>query len=333
MDALTAAIEGSGPALGFGAISSSQAPEEISIVVGTSGSTGEGKEVALSADALMHCASESNKHLGAESGDTWSLSLPLTHIAAINVLLRAHLLKTQPIDARSAGQVSDFGAIVPTQLFRALNGDASLLHSLQKMRAVLVGGAALSENLYQLARDFGINVVRTYGMSETSGGCIYEGEPLPGVSYSLDSQGEISISGKTLASGYLQAGELERSDFVNQTFKTRDFGITENGKLKVLGRLDDVIVTGGENLSLDKVDEITKAFLKSEECAAFAIPDQEWGAALCIATTHEIDRRGLIRELEKCIGVHAKPKRFIVVTEIPRTSIGKVDRRRLGAEK
>jgi len=330
MTALTAAMEGTGPAIGFGSIESTEVPEEIALVVGTSGSTGAAKEVALTAKALLHCAAESNKFLGAEIGDTWSLSLPLTHIAAVNVLLRAYLLKSEPLDARTSHKSADFTAIVPTQLYRAVTGDAELLKTLAAMKSILVGGAALSDDLFQGARQHGLKIVRTYGMSETSGGCIYEGVPLPGVRFTLESNSEISIGGETLASGYLIAGELDSTNFKDQIFRTRDFGTIENGKLTVLGRVDDIIITGGENLSLDLVESVLKNFLTSEECAAFTVEDPEWGAALCIATTHEVDKEKISKLLEQSIGVHAKPKRFLLVAEIPRTSIGKVDRRRLG---
>ena len=333
MAALAGAIEGTGPALGFGTIASSEVPEEIALVVGTSGSTGVAKEVALTKFALLHSATMSNKYLGAEIGDSWALSLPLTHIAAVNVLLRSHLLKSQPLDARTSHQPADFTAIVPTQLFRAINGDNELLETLIGMKSILVGGAALSDDLYQRASDRGVKIVRTYGMSETSGGCIYEGAALPGVTFTLEGNGEISIGGQTLASGYLRAGQLDSTNFKDGIFHTRDFGKLENGKLQVLGRVDDIITTGGENLSLDLVESVLKDFLKSEECAAFTVADPEWGAALCIATITEVNKEVISNLLEESIGVHAKPKHFTVIDRIPRTSIGKVDRRQLGVNK
>ena len=137
----------------------------------------------MSAHALVSSARASNTFIGAKPGDTWSLLLPLTHVAAVNVFVRAFELGTIPVDLRNHdGEYPrvNFTAIVPTQLFRALNGDENLLKHLQSAQKVLVGGAALATGIRNQAIAAGINVVTTYGMSETSGGCVYNGEILEG---------------------------------------------------------------------------------------------------------------------------------------------------------
>ena len=145
---ITSALVGDGPTLGFGEISSEYAPSYAAVAIGTSGTTGGPKEVLLTSTALISSARASNKFIGAQSGDTWSLLLPLTHIAAVNVIVRSMELGTTPIDLRDfVGEFpkANYTAIVPTQLFRALNGDQRLLNHLRSTKAVLVGGAALSE--------------------------------------------------------------------------------------------------------------------------------------------------------------------------------------------
>ncbi len=127
---ITAALAGNGPTLGFGEVSSEFGPSQAAVVIGTSGTTGAPKEIFLSSNALVASARASNAFVGAKLGDTWSLLLPLTHVAAVNVFVRAFELGTIPVDLRNhSGEYPrvNFTAIVPTQLFRALNGDDQLL--------------------------------------------------------------------------------------------------------------------------------------------------------------------------------------------------------------
>ena len=152
---VSGALKSDGPALVFARSSLTHVPQAISLVIATTGSSGTPKEVALSTSALISSARASNKALGAEPGNTWSLLLPLSHIAGINVLIRAHELGTEPIDLRShKGEYphADFTAIVPTQLFKALHEDDQLLKHLKDAKAVLVGGAALVADLHLAAK-------------------------------------------------------------------------------------------------------------------------------------------------------------------------------------
>jgi O-succinylbenzoic acid--CoA ligase len=199
---ITAALAGDGPTLGFGEISSQSAPAYAAVAIGTSGSTGSPKEVLLSASAVLASARASNKFIGAIPGQTWSLLLPLTHIAAVNVIVRANELGTVAIDCRDCeGEypIADYTSIVPTQLFRALHGDENLLNHLKSTKAVLVGGAALSASLRNQAEAAGIRIITTYGMTESCGGCVYDGVALDGVEIEIRDQ-KICIKGPVLAS-------------------------------------------------------------------------------------------------------------------------------------
>jgi O-succinylbenzoic acid--CoA ligase len=331
---LAKALADEGPAITLGPISSKVVPSEISLVISTSGSTGDAKEVGLSAEALLASARATNKFFGASKGQTWSLLLPLTHIAGINVLVRALELGTIAIDARGiTGKYphADYTAVVPTQLFRALNGDAYLLAHLQSAKSVLVGGAALDNKLGDQARATGINIVESYGMTETCGGCVYDGLPIGDTSVEINKDGLIKISTASLATTYLNDASGWSSKLEDEYFLTSDLGEINNGKLTVTGRADDVIVTGGENISLPKVEEVVRNAFAGIECAAFAIADQQWGQALHLAITGSVkpDQSAINEALSTQISVAAKIKGVIYLDQLPRTALDKVDRQEL----
>ena len=323
MASLAKALVNDGPALGFGAVTTTAVDAKTAVLVTSTGSTGTNKEFSLSAGALPASAKASNKFLGAHFGETWSLLLPLTHIAAVNVLVRSLELGTVPvylIDHIGEYPKVDYTAIVPTQLFNALAGDDRLLKHLQSAKAVLVGGAALTPELQAQAAAAGIQVVTTYGMSETSGGCVYNGEPLEGVQVALSDAGFIKVAGPVLASN------LDLDD--NNFFVTSDLGELVDGQIKVLGRGDDVIISGGENISLSEIENAISQSFANFEFAAFAVLSEKWGQELHVASVNapaEFSERvqGLL--VEK-FGNAAKPKRFHQLTALPLIGIGKVDR-------
>jgi O-succinylbenzoic acid--CoA ligase len=319
---ITAALAGNGPTLGFGEVNSEIAPVQAAIVIGTSGSTGAPKEIFLSSHALVSSARASNAFIGAKPGDTWSLLLPLTHVAAVNVFVRAFELGTIPVDLRNhSGEYPrvDFTAIVPTQLFRALNGDQDLLKHLQGAKKVLVGGAALPQALHNQATAAGVTIVTTYGMSETSGGCVYNGEVLDGVEVEVRG-GSIFIRGKILAL------DLE---LVDGWFESNDLGEFVDDKLVVIGRSDDVIISGGENLSLNNVEKVLNQHFPALQLAAFSVADAQWGQSLHIAIVGEADSESISKVLQSEIGAFAKPKGIHAMDSLPLLGIGKVDRKRL----
>jgi O-succinylbenzoic acid--CoA ligase len=330
MTDLAKALAGTGPALGFGNLKSTRVPQRVAVVIGTSGSTGAPKEVGLSAASLLWSARASNKYLGARYGEIWSLLLPLTHIAGVNVLVRALELGTSPVDLRDVREYlkAEFTAIVPTQLFRALNSDTLLLEHLKNSRAVLIGGAALPQEIRDRAKEIGITLVSTYGMTETSGGCIYDGLPLEGVEVGTTSEGVIKIKSPTLATTYLNNSESWDQMLKDGWFVTNDIGFFNSGKLTVEGRIDDVIITGGEKISLAAVETALTARYANNEFAAFTVPDAEWGAALYVAIGGEgpISTDEVGAYLAKALGHAVKPKGFLILASLPLIGVGKVDR-------
>ena len=321
VSALEKALTTDGPALGCGPVHSTSVRSDISLLVATSGSTGTPKEIALTASALLASATASNKYLKASKGDSWSLLLPLTHIAGINVLMRAMQLGTDPLDLRNhVGEYphADFTAIVPTQLFNALSQNSALLKHLQGAKAVLVGGASLSEELRAQGVAAGINIVATYGMSETCGGCIYDGVALEGVKFEITGNGSIKITGPVLA-------EVEKED---GWFVTQDLGKIVDGKLQVIGRSDDVIISGGENISLSAIEAAISKKYPDLLVAAFATADSKWGQALHLAvqSNDESVKSQLSEVLVNSIGNHVKPKSVILLDKLPQIGVGKIDR-------
>ena len=286
-------------------------------MIPTSGSSGAPKEVALSAAALLASATAAHKFLGAKKGERWSLALPTHHIAGVNVLVRAIALGSD------ITQVDfDYTSIVPTQLYRALGSDTELLTSLQRAKAVLVGGAAVNDDLLLEARAAGINVVTTYGMSEMSGGCIYNNEPLAGVDVEIREDNRIALRGPMQALGYLNSPE--RLSDVSGWFLTNDSGYMQHGRLYIEGRIDDQIISGGEKISLSTIDNFLN--LDGLHYMTCAINDPEWGQQLCLASNGNIDIKIIKTLLQEHFGNHGVPKKFISNINLPITLIGKPDR-------
>ena len=334
MARLATALASKGPALSLGQTSTSLVDGDISLVVATTGSSGVAKEVGLSSAALFASAKASNKFLGATAGDSWSLLLPATHIAGINVLIRSLELGTEPVDLRKHQgpypQV-DFTAIVPTHLFRALKADSNLLKHLVDAKAVLVGGAALSDELAQQARDAGINIVTTYGMTETSGGCVYNAQALDGVEVKIVEDNRIAIKGAVLASSYINAESEWKKEMHDGWFFTSDFGRIEDGRVIVEGRVDDVLICGGVNISISAVERFIQNRYPALTFAAFGVKNPEWGDALHLAIAGDVlaNEKEITEFLVEEFGAVAKPRGFLALTELPLIGIGKVDRKKL----
>jgi O-succinylbenzoic acid--CoA ligase len=188
----------------------------------------------------------------------------------------------------------------------------------------LVGGAPLNDDLRSLATARGLNIIATYGTTETCGGIIYNGAPLDGVEFKLI-DGRIALKGPQLANGYL-GSEFPIAD---GWFLTSDHGEIRDGKLVVLGRIDDQIITGGEKISLSAVESYLQSEFANQEIVAFAKADPEWGEKLCIATTQALSIDAVANKLKSKFGSHASPKEVHTVSTIPYLAIGKPDRKRL----
>ena len=354
---LQAALAGDGPALlpvpdGPGAdsvlaMADVDAPvaDDIALVVPTSGSTGESKGALLSAAALQHSARSTLDRLGGPG--TWLLALPVTHIAGLQVLVRSLLAEREPacLDATDGFRVTAFvqatgrlagerryTALVPAQLLRLLDGGADAVAALASYDGVLVGGAATPAALLDRARGAGVRVLTTYGMTETAGGCVYDGVPLEGVQVAVDDDGRVRLGGPTVFHGYrgrpdLTESALEAVDGV-RWHVTNDLGRLYDGRLEVLGRRDDVIITGGENVSPLPVEAALAAVPGISQAAVVGLPDSQWGERVVAVVVASGARPTLdtVREALVDLPGHARPRQLVVVDALPLLPSGKLDR-------
>lgn len=408
----------------------------VDMVLRTSGSTtGTGKLVGVSMDALVASARATHKRLGGPG--IWVLALPAYHAAGVQVLVRAAVAGTHVFNAYKEGgfdpqhlaQVIDaacvaaadcgagssfdddavsscaggvggeaegalaaddsgracpvYTSLVPTQLRRGLD-DEQLRGALARLDAVLIGGAAADAQLLEQAKAAGIRVVTTYGMSETCGGCVYDGQPLPGVSMDVDqATGAIWLSGPMLATGYLGDEERTKRCFVSRSdtqagegtsdagetasaaesaeagaggpgagsdagaseparrwFITSDRGQIVDGRLQVLGRLDDVIISGGIKVEPGPIEALLALNPLVSECAVVGLPDLQWGQVVTAVVVPasmpglgRVDEGAILAQirvyLEQKLSGAQCPKQVLLADALPYKGIGKVDRRAL----
>jgi o-succinylbenzoate---CoA ligase len=347
--ALAAALDGTGPPVLPLAAGDTDAPrtaepaQSTAVVVRTSGSTGGPKDVELPAGALLASARATATRLGGPA--RWLFALPAEHVAGVQILVRALLagVPAEVLDLRSGFRPERFAAaaarmgpgprctsLVPTQLVRVLDAAGPGLAALREFAAVLVGGAALDPGLRRRAEATGVRVTATYGMSETAGGCVYDGIPLPGVTVDLDAEGRILLGGPTLATGYLGRAAESAAAFAGGRFRTDDLGRWRDGRLEVLGRADDVIITGGEKVSPGAVERALAEQPGVRAACVVGVPDREWGQVVAAAVVPDPARppdHGRLRHaVYTALGREAVPRRLLELPELPVRGIGKPDR-------
>ncbi|MFH8248924.1 AMP-binding protein [Microbacterium sp. B2969] len=356
---LRSAIHGAGPALGLGMVSAVPGTVRAgtAVVVTTSGSTGVPKSVILSRDALTASALATFARIGEGA---WLLALPASYVAGLQVLVRAIVADREPAivsgsftpqsftaaaltmaSSMHGVRVPTYTSLVPAQLSRLLEAaeeDRSVAAALRSFEAILVGGQALPPVVLERAQAAGARIVRTYGSTETSGGCVYDGRPLDGVGIRIV-DGEVQLSGPTLADGYLGQPEMTDAAFRadragRRWYRTGDAGLLEDGVLRVKGRIDNVIVSGGINISLDRVERIVRSVPGLSGAVVIGVPDERWGeASVVVASRGEALRRSESVQLEEAraavaaeIGAHARPARLVLVDELATLPSGKPDR-------
>ena len=311
--------------------------EKTAVVIATSGSTGQPKGVELSAAALTHSARASLDRVGAAPGDRWLLCLPATHIAGIQVLVRSLVAGTEPVIAGSLSPAAakDSGcahvSIVPTQLRRLLAAEDAPSTWADTFTSVLLGGAAAGAGLIATARDAGIPVVTTYGMSETCGGCVYDGLPLDGVAVSGGDDGRIRIMGPVLFSGYRLRPDLTAAAFGQGWFLTPDLGVLDaSGHVTVRGRADDVINTGGQKVVAGEVASVLETCPGVREAVVVGRPDGEWGERVTAVIVPDNSAQPptldlLSRHVRERLPRYAAPRELVLLDALPMLPSGKPD--------
>lgn len=351
-EALPGALDGGSPlALGFAPEPGAVVPDETAVVVETSGSSGVPKRVMLSADALRASAVSTAERIGA---GRWMLALQPGYVAGLQVLVRSLLAGTEPVVLRGGftpdafidatgrlGHASRYTSLVPAQLATLLDAaesdDFAVAAALRSYQAILIGGQALPAPLRERAAALGVRIVRTYGSSETSGGCVYDGVPLDGVQVEA-SAGEVRIAGPMLATGYLGDAELTSRVFEEDAegvrwYRTGDAGVMIDGVLRVDGRIDNVIVSGGVNVSLDRVERVVRGVPGLEQAVVIGVPDERWGEASVVFAAGDRSEAELLADARDAvaaeIGKPARPARLVLLDALPMLPSGKPDREAL----
>jgi len=320
---------------------------DTAVIIGTSGSTGVPKGVELSAAALLASARASMARVGAGAGERWLVCLPVTHVAGLQVLVRSLESGAEPCPvtaaepaplARALSQGTRHVSIVPTQLVRLMGSPAGR-EVLAGFSSVLVGGAAAASALLAEARAEGVRAVTTYGMSETCGGCVYDGVPLDGVSVRADDQGRLRISGPVLMNRYHGQPELTASVLAGgpagREYVTSDLGsVAADGHVTVRGRADDVINTGGHKVVPGEVAAALSSHPAVREVVVVGRPDPEWGervTAVIVPTSREYPPTlDLLRiHVRAALPRYASPSEVVLVDAIPVLPNGKHDLARL----
>lgn len=350
-DALAAALEG-GPTLlplapGADELRAAMAPAEpvepgTAVIITTSGSTGEPKGVLLSADALRASATATHERLGGPGH--WLLATPANYIGGLQVVVRSLLAGTECValppgrfDGERFAEAAKgvlrqdgprYTALVPTQLTRILDAGGPGLDAARAFDAIIIGAAATSAVLRDRAADAGVSIVPAYGMSETSSGCVYDGVPLDGVEVRLGPDERVLIAGPVLTHGYRLRPDLTADALVDGWFRTGDRGRLVDGRLEVLGRLDDVINTGGVKVSAAAVERALAACPGIRESCVVGLPDDEWGQAVAAAVVADgpVEVAVLRAAVRDAAGAAAVPKRFEFVSALPLRGPGKIDR-------
>lgn len=315
--------------------------QRIALVVETSGSTGRPKRVALSADALLANAAASESALGGPG--QWVLALPTHYIAGLNVLARSIAAETEPVAVEgehftAAAFVAAmhrlslperYTALVPAQLATLLD-DPVASRELARFAAVLVGGQATPRPLLDRATAAGIRVRRSYGSSETSGGCVYDGIPI-GTTQAKVVDGEVWLGGPSLAEGYLGDRELTAERFVHDAgarwFRTADGGSFDDGVLTITGRRDDVLISGGVKVALAAIEQLLREQPRLHDAIVVAVPDERWGEVpVAVTASADADVDAATAAVAAALGAPARPARVLTVPALPLLPSGKVDR-------
>lgn len=340
--------------------------DPTAFVVGTSGSTGPPKGALLPVSALTASAAATADRLagGAATPGTWLLTIPPHHVAGLQVLLRASAAGTEPVVlgppfradrfARAVERMPSgprYVSLVPTQLSRVLEHPEAAA-ALATFTAVLVGGAATDPRLLAAARDAGVRVVTTYGMSETCGGCVYDGRPLDGVTAELlpaaadgtppsdvptGPMGVVRLRGPVLARGYRGRPDDPAfgADERGRWFRTADLARWSDERLLVVGRVDDVLITGGEKVHPVLVETALAGVPGVGAVVVVGVPDAAWGqlvvAVVVASAAGPVDERAIAAAARTAGGRAAVPRAVLTIDELPLRGPGKPDRAALTA--
>lgn len=329
--------------------------ERDCVIVFTSGSGGRSKGVRLSLRNLYFNALGSNENIPMAPGDTWLLSLPLFHVGGLGILFRclvaqSRIYVSHRFDIQEANRLIEAGAVthlslVPsmlTQLLHERNGRGFA----KAPKAILLGGAPVSEDLLRTIRDLKLPVIVSYGMTETASQITAtrlddapeylstSGRALQFRAVRIEQEpnstsGEICVRGEVISNGYIGDTQLPLTH--DGWLRTGDIGaIDREGYLTVQGRKDGMFISGGENVFPEEVEKLVAGLPGVTAAAVVAIDDPNWGKrpVLFIESdnTSTIDEHEIATILSTQLAKFKLPDRILIVEQLPRTTLDKIDR-------
>lgn len=333
-------------------LQAAELPRGTAVLVRTSGSSGVPKAVALSATALVASAEATHEALGGPG--QWLVTLPAHLISGLQMLVRSQVSGIEPLffdgpfDPAALLEAAErmeherrYVSLVPVQFARLLDlaeADPAAADTLRGFAGVLVGGQAISLALRQRAHELDVNLRRSYGMTETAGGCVYDGVEIGDTRMRIRG-GEVQLSGSTLATAYaggsgdeVAAKALTDDRFIDDAgtrwYRTGDSGELLGGMLTVTGRLDRVIISGGVNVSLDEVERVVRELPGWSSAVALGAPHPEWGerASLVVETeAGAIPLDEVKATVKQQLGAAAVPEWATETAQLPRLAGGKPD--------
>lgn len=323
---------------------SGESIDNAALVMCTSGSTGVPKGAMLTAENLLASAIATRTALG--GGGHWVLALPAHHIAGVQVLVRSLVDGTTPgvcpVDRgfsvstfaevtrhtrKRAKDGSLFTSLVPNQLLKAMDTLAGI-EALRLFDAILVGGAPLTEKDRTACQRLGLHVVQTYGSTETSGGCVYDGRPIDWARIRITGE-RIHLGGKMVASGYRNINPEETDAFAHPGwFSTSDTGYFADGMLHVTGRLDAIIDSGGLKLHPEVLERELEAVDGVQRAGVAGVPDARLGQRIVAVYEGTAEPSRLVEALDH-LPRWQLPKEIRRVEKLPLTALAKVDRARI----
>ncbi len=321
--------------------------ERCALVVSTSGTTGIPKGAMHTRDTLRASAEATAATLGGPG--VWLQTLPPHHIAGLQVMLRSLAAGFDPVvldltDGFDPGVLPAavdaldgprrYTSLVPVQLRKVL-ADPVATAAMREFDAILVGGAATPPSLQQSARDAGLQIVTTYGMSETAGGCVYNGVPLEGAVVRIDDPdadgvGRVVLGGATVALGYRHLPD--HAAFAEPGwFRTDDLGVMSDGVLRIVGRADEAISTGGLTVVPQVVEAVIADLDAVADCAVVGLPDERLGERVVAVIVPAVGREApTVDEVKEAVvdrlDRFAAPREVFVMDALPLRGPGKVDR-------
>lgn len=290
------------------------------LVVATSGSTGHPKGVVLTHAAVEASARASSAALGVTGSDRWLACLPLAHIGGLSVVTRALIMNT-PLTVIPRFDADDVARLAGDCTLVSLVATALRRIDPTLFRLILLGGSRPPEHLPA-------NVITTYGSTETGSGIVYDGRALDGVEIKISDDGEILVRGPMMMRTYRDGSTaIDASGWLH----TNDEGeLLGDGRLHVIGRRGDVIVTGGQKVWPEAVEHALGDVVADGNSFIIGVDDDEWGQKVVVATTrHDLDLEAISDRVRALLPAYCLPREVRIVDEIPRTSLGKVKRSEL----